>query len=664
MQPETAAEVAAAKVLASYMQGSDLTDLARYIQNCMSEGYTTRAHITKRMEFAINTLQGEYLPELLPEDDPDAHTRLCSKKARQAENWLRSVLMAASGKLWTLRPTTRPQIPQEMQDMVMMRLQQEAQQQNIPPETLRNLHNALKDLAEKHIASVAADSNEAMVNKIKDMLDEGAFNSELVKFIISLSRNPFAVMEAPIIQVRPEIVFSPNAPSGVAVENRGKVTVRNVDPLTVYWSPDSTTLRDGKYMFVDDTVTSDFLLDAVDGGMVGFLPEAVDAVVANAHTYDTSLFPSDEHLRRLRKGEGGTLLLPEGSMRCIRFFGRVPNRLLRDVMPSAEKLDIRRSSEVEVWLVNSTVVRCMLNVLPKAVRPFYCTSFYSPDNAVVGEGICDVLRDCERAANSALRNMMKNMPFAAAPLIEVARERMLDPKDAAGLEVKAGATYDVTTSGFGGDQPLFNFHAVPVNIEAMEVVLSRFEARADELSGIPQHVSGSIDVASMARTASGLAMIMRAATQALQNVVSNLDTFIIEPIITTLYNMVMLYDPDVRTKGDSSVVAQGVAGILNREYGQAQLREMLNVCAPYAQAGLVPPTLLVTLIRAILTEAGYDADALVPMDTSARALEWQSILQKSSGTPNSEGAVPATGSRPPDLMGGSSLSPTDGRFVK
>ena len=351
-------------------------------------------------------------------------------------------------------------------------------------------------------------------------------------------------------------------------------------------------------------------------------------------------------------------------MRCIRFFGRVPNRLLRDVMPNAEKLDIRRSSEVEVWLVNSTVVRCMLNVLPKSVRPFFSTSFYTPDNAVVGEGICDVLRHCERAANAALRNMMKNLPFAAAPLIEVARERMLDPKDAAGLEIKAGATYDVTTSGFGDDQPLFRFSIVPVNIEAMDTILTRFEARADELSGIPQHVSGSIDVASMARTASGLAMIMRAATQTLQNVVSNLDTFIIEPIITVLYDMVMLYDPDVRTKGDSSVVAQGVAGILNREYGQAQLREMLNVCAPYAQAGLVPPTLLVTLIRAILAEAGYDADALVPMDTSARALEWQSVLQKSSGAPSTDGSVPATGSRPPDMTGGNNLSPTDGRFVK
>lgn len=662
MKPQTAAQVEAAKLLAAYTQGDDLSDLAKYINRCVQQGYSTRANITRRMEFALNTLHGEYLPELLPEDDPDCHTRLCSKKARQAENWLRSVLMAASGKLWTLRPTARPEIPQEMQEMVMARLQQEAQQNNIDPATLASLRDALSDLAEKHIAGVAADSNAAMTERIKDILDEGAFASELVKFIITLSRNPFAVMEAPLIGVSPQIRFDPKAPNGAGVVNVGKVSVRNIDPLTVYWSGDSTSLNNGRFMFIDDVVTADYLLEAVQVGLPAFIKEAVDAVVAKYTSFDSSLLPSDEHLKRLRKGETTGELLQEGSLRCIRFFGKVPNKYLIDVLQGAEHLDVRRMSECEVWLVNNTVVRCQLNTLPKSVRPFFAASFYSADNAVVGEGICDVLRDCERAANSAMRNMMRNLPFAAAPLIEVARERMLDPKDAAGLEIKAGNTYDVTTSGFGGDQPLFAFHAVPVNVEAMEAVLTRFEARADEISGIPQHVSGSVDVASMARTASGLAMLMRAATQTLQNAVANIDTFIIEPIITVLHDMIMLYDPDTRTKGDSSVVAQGVAGVLNREYGQAQLREMLTTVAPYAQAGLVPPTLLVALIRAILTEAGYDADALVPSDTSSRALEWQNLLNKAASGVN--GNVMPNAARTPDMTGGSNLPTNDGRFVK
>lgn len=662
MKQQTAAQVEAAKLLAAYTQGDDLTDLAKFINRCVQQGYNARANITRRMEFALNTLHGEYLPELLPEDDPDCHSRLCSKKVRQAENWLRSVLMAASGKLWTLRPTARPEIPKEMQDLVMARLQQEAQQNNIDPQTLASLRNALSDLAEKHIAGVAADSNEAMVARIKDLLDECAFGSELVKFIITLTRHPFAVMEAPLIGVSPQIKYAHKAPNGVEVVNVGKVSVRNIDPLTVYWASDSTTLNNGRFMFVDDVVTTDFLLEALDAGLSGFIPEAVASVSADYTTFDTTLLPNDDYLKRIRKGETSTDLLQEGSLRCIRFFGRVPNKYLIDVMQGAAGLDVRRTSECEVWLVNNTVVRCQLNTLPKGVRPFFATSFYSADNAVVGEGICDVLRDCERAANSAMRNMMRNLPFAAAPLIEVARERLLDPKDAAGLEIKAGDTYDVTTNGFGSDQPLFAFHAIPVNIEAMEAVLSRFEARADDLSGIPQHVSGSVDVASMARTASGLAMIMRAATQALQNVVANLDSFIIEPIITVLHDMIMLYDPDTRTKGDSSVVAQGVAGVLNREYGQAQLREMLTTVAPYAQAGLVPPTLLVALIRAILTEAGYDADALVPSDTSSRALEWQNLLNKNAGS-SADKAVASSDTRTPDLTGGSSL-PTDGRFIK
>ena len=317
---------------------------------------------------------------------------------------------------------------------------------------------------------------------------------------------------------------------------------------------------------------------------------------------------------------------------------------------------------MEVWIVNSTPVKVLASTNPLGQRGFYTTSMYAAPFSVIGEGLADVLFDVERVCNAAMRNTAKALPCAALPYIEYDPNRLLDPTDAAGLEVIPGVPIAVQPNILSGENSsVFRFSSIPTNIAAIENVYSTYAAKADTISGIPPHVSGNIDVASMARTASGLATIMRAATQTLQNVVANIDNDIVSPLVADIYYWITLYHPDPKMKADAKVKAAGVAGVLSKEFGKQQLHELLNLLAPFAQANIVPPQLLTRLLRTIVSEMGYDADSMIPDDTSDRIMQWKNLMVR-GGAPTSSDAT-SNSAAPPNLTS-TTLPTTDGRFVQ
>ena len=656
-RPDDAYEQAA-ELLAEYTVSRDMDDLTQYVYRCTREAIATRQPITERINRAVYAQALEYAPGMLPPDDPDAYSGIIAKKCRQAEGWLRSVLTGAVSALWTISPTARPEIPEELNGIIMQRLMQEAQNSGVSPEMLQQMRSALKELAEKHVADVASDNAAKMQSYIADILDESVFTSALTEMIKTMAAYPYAVIEGPVIVSEKAIAYDSEAATGVTVKMKSRVDVRNVDPLTVYWSSDSRTLQDGSYVIVDALVSTDELLDAAESGVPGFIPAAINAVCDTDRHFDHSVIPTDTHIRLRRSGENDQMPIA-GTRRVLKFYGKVPGKLLKSIDDS---LDARRFYETEVWSVDGKAVRAALCTNPLGKRAFYAVSMYATPYAVCGKGIADVLADTERACNSALRQIMINLPLASAPIAECVRERLVKHDDDGELSLEPRRVYDVEPDMLGTNTPVFRFHTIPVVLNEAMAVFDKFSAKADELSGIPAHLNGNLDIASMARTASGMSMLMKAATQTLQNAVSNIDQQIIVPLITALYNWVMLYHPDKTIKADARIRAQGVSGVLNKELGQAKLHELLSVVSPFAQAGIVPPSLLVSLLRQVVADAGYDPDELIPADTAARALEFQNALATSTGSGGAKSSP--VSSTPPNLAGAASIPDGDGRFIR
>jgi hypothetical protein len=93
---------------------------------------------------------------------------------------------------------------------------------------------------------------------------------------------------------------------------------------------------------------------------------------------------------------------------------------------------------------------------------------------------------------------------------------------------------------------------------------------------------------------------------------------------------------------------------------QAKTVELLQLCTPYAQAGIVPPGTIIEFLRAIVGASGYNPDTLLPQ-TDASHMQMQNVMTAGQSS-SSSGNAPQ-----PSAMGQGgavpSVSGSDGRFV-
>jgi hypothetical protein len=125
-------------------------------------------------------------------------------------------------------------------------------------------------------------------------------------------------------------------------------------------------------------------------------------------------------------------------------------------------------------------------------------------------------------------------------------------------------------------RPPIEFFQPNANTSELMAVYKEFSALADEYSGIPAYSYGvGESVGGAGRTASGLSMLMNAASKAIKNVVKHIDSGVIAPTIERYYVFNMLWHPDPTIKGDAQIVARGALSLVAKEQNQMRLQEIL-----------------------------------------------------------------------------------------
>lgn len=617
--------------VAEYIPEVAIDAIASHVHEQFTRAIMVRRPITERMQRAIYARNLSYMPGECPEGEVNVYSGLVSAKATVVESWLKGVLLSAVPQLWTLEPTERPELPQAVNDAIYARLLQALQQSGLSPDEVEVAREAMEKMARKHVADIASENTEHIVTYIKDMLDDGGFIAELSEALSDLAHNTHMVMAGPTLVAKPTIVHddAPDSISGVKVVTKMTLAFRRVDPLTFYWSNDSTNPQDGAFVIEDASVCMNELLDAVESKVPGFIPEAVWKITDQNWAYNHSMTPTDQYLEHVRKGHA-MVGHSDNRRRCVKYSGLIPGNKLEHYMDGIDK---RRHYECEVWIIDGTTVRLMFNQNPMTNRNFYTASLYSKAGAMVGMGVCDVVHDSQRMCNAAMRATAKNMPFAAAPWGEFDSSRLANANDRANFVLRPEKLYEVEPDPFGGGRPVITLNTIPSNAAEFNGIYQSYSQEADRISGIPAYISGQIDIASMARTATGLSILMKSATVVLQNGVMNIDSRLFAKLISACYMWVMLYHPDPAIKADARVRARGASGVLNREMSQAKLYDLLQLLAPYAGSGLLPPTVILTLLREIVEGSGYDPDKIIPPDAAAQALEFANALAAARAPP-------------------------------
>jgi len=111
---------------------------------------------------------------------------------------------------------------------------------------------------------------------------------------------------------------------------------------------------------------------------------------------------------------------------------------------------------------------------------------------------------------------------------------------------------------------------------------------ADESTGFPSFAHGQTGVMGVGRTASGISMLMGAASGTIKNVIKNVDDYLLRPLGEGLFRFNMQFDFDPEIKGDLEVKARGTESLMANEVRSQRLMQFLQVSsnpalAPFAK---------------------------------------------------------------------------------
>ena len=170
-------------------------------------------------------------------------------------------------------------------------------------------------------------------------------------------------------------------------------------------------------------------------------------------------------------------------------------------------------------------------------------------------------------------------------------------------------------------------------------IFDKFSTRADEDTGIPRYITGdNAGVGGAGRTASGMSMLMGNAGKTIKQVIFNIDTNMLKPLIERLYfhNMQHADDPDL--KGDVNIVARGANSLVVKDAAQVRRNEFLQVvlASPVVQQ-IVGMQGIAALLHEQAKTLDMDADSIVPSPEALAIQQLEMMQQQVMQPPPQEG---------------------------
>src|SRR6185437_14109747 len=136
------------------------------------------------------------------------------------------------------------------------------------------------------------------------------------------------------------------------------------------------------------------------------------------------------------------------------------------------------------------------------------------------------------------------------------------------------------------------------------------------------------------RTASGLAMLMGNASKVLQVVAANIDRDILHPLLSSLFDMIMLTDTSGLLSGEEDIRIMGVQVAMQRETQRSRQLEFLQITANPLDQQIIGVGGRAKVLRSVAQTIGMDGQDIVPTDDQLAKQEAQQAQQAQSAPIN------------------------------
>lgn len=678
---------------------SVVTGLSGYVRQCFTWARMAKQQtVEQRMLQSIRQRRGQYDPETLQkikqQNGSDIYMGITSVKCRGAVSWLRDVFLAtANDKPWKLEPTPVPDLPPEYQQSLIAIATQQVTQLLMEGQLLQGMdvQELLVELKEQQLGALNDEAKEMvhlMELKMEDQLDEGGFTQAFSSFLDDLVTFPSAIIKGPVVVNKPALQWVADGPAqdtapspldgtnpdamgadaaegqvmpqhpsrggSLQVVNKLSLEWKRVDPFNAYPAPEACDINDG-YFIEHHRLRRLDLQDLI--GVPGYSDAAIRGVLDDYGRGGIREWLTHEMLKKEAEGKltSSASQNDEGLIDALQFWGSVQGKMLLDWGMTDEEIpDPLKEYHVEVWVIGSWVIKVTLNYDPLARKPYYKTSYETVPGTFWGNSVCDLVRDCQTMCNNAARAIANNMGIASGPQVAINVERT--PAGADLTEMYPWKVWQVTSDPMGSAQPPMQFFQPDDRVAPLQKLYETFAELADEYSGVPRYMTGTDGTPGAGRTASGLSMMINNAGKVIKQVINNVDTGIITPLLERLYFYNMRYGTDNALKGDVNVIARGTLALLAQEAAQVRRNEFLQLVlnSPIAQQ-ITGVEGTAALMREGAKALDMDVDKIVP---NAGALK-RKIMEQNAQAQQAQMAAQANGQvEPPPQPGGPGQPPS------
>ena len=410
-----------------------------------------------------------------------------------------------------------------------------------------------------------------MQKKIHDQLEESSANKILRSSAFEMALFGTGIMKGPFAKDKEY----PNWDDNGEYDPMFKVVpqVEHVSVWNFYPDPDANNMDEAQYVIERHKMSRSQLRQLKKRPY--FRQQVIDECIQLGENYDKKYWEEDL-----------SDYAPDHDIdrfEVLEYWGMVDTEMLEEQgVEIPDELTDFDELQANIWICNSKLIRMVLNPFKPAKIPYAAAPYELNPYSFFGVGIAENMDDTQTLMNGFMRMAVDNAVLSGNLLIEIDETNLVPGQD---MSIYPGKVFRRQAGAPG--QAIFGTKFPNVSSENM-MLFDKARQLSDESTGMPSFAHGQTGVSGVGRTASGISMLMNAASGSIKTVIKNVDDYLLRPLGEGLFRFNMQFDYDPEIKGDLEVKARGTESLMANEVRSQRLMQFLQIAsnpslAPFAK---------------------------------------------------------------------------------
>ena len=334
----------------------------------------------------------------------------------------------------------------------------------------------------------------------------------------------------------------------------------------------------------------------------------------------------------------------------LEYWGIMDAEYAREIgMELDDDVDDLDEVQINAWVSNGKVLRAVVNPFTPHRIPYHSFSYEKNPYSFFGIGVAENMDDSQKIMNGHARMAIDNLALSGSVIFDVDETALVGGQS---MDIYPGKVFR-RQAGVPGTA--INGLKFPNTSQENMMMFDKFRQLADEQTGIPSYSHGQTGVQSMTRTASGMSMLLGAASLNIKTVIKNLDDFLLKPLGEAYFQWNMQFlESKLGVEGDLEVKATGTASLMQKEVRSQRLTTFLQSIQNPAIAPFVK-------INKLIGELAYslDLDPDEILNDPEEAAIMAQIIGMQNNVGQATGETPLTPNEQQGGMGGLEGAPTE-----